>query len=66
MMGMPGIWRAAVVLLAENLLMLLFALLLVPHLGAAGMALAYLAASVVLPVWLLPRLMQRELARAAS
>ena len=66
MMGMPGIWRAALVLLAENLLMLLFALALVPHLGAAGMALAYLAASVVLPVWLLPRLMQRELARAAA
>jgi O-antigen/teichoic acid export membrane protein len=66
MMGMPGIWRAAAVLFAENLLMLLFALLLVPHLGAAGMALAYLIASVVLPVWLLPRLMQQELARAAA
>jgi O-antigen/teichoic acid export membrane protein len=65
MMGMPGIWRAAAVLCAENLLMLLFALLLVPHLGAAGMALAYLAASVVLPVWLLPRLMRRELTRAS-
>ena len=66
MMGMPGIWRAAAVLLAENVLMLLFALALVPHLGAAGMALAYLAASAVLPVWLLPRLMQRELERAAA
>jgi O-antigen/teichoic acid export membrane protein len=66
MMGMPGIWRAALVLFAENLLMLLFAVVLAPHLGAAGMALAYLAASVVLPVWLLPRLMQRELEHAAA
>lgn len=66
MMGMPGIWRAAAVLLAENVLMLLFALVLVPHLGAAGMALAYLGASAVLPVWLLPRLMQRELERASA
>jgi O-antigen/teichoic acid export membrane protein len=66
MMGMPGIWRATSVLLAENLLMLLFAVLLVPYLGAAGMALAYLLASLVLPVWLLPRLMRLELERAAS
>jgi O-antigen/teichoic acid export membrane protein len=66
MMGMPGIWRAAAVLLSENLLMLLFALVLVPNLGAAGMALAYLAASVTLPVWLLPRLMKQELERISA
>jgi O-antigen/teichoic acid export membrane protein len=65
-MGMPGIWRAAAVLVAENLLMLGFSVLLVPRLGASGMALAYLLASVVLPVWLLPRLMRQELQRAAS
>jgi len=66
MMGMPGIWRATSVLLAENLLMLLFAVLLVPHFGAAGMALAYLLASVILPTWLLPRLMRQELERATA
>jgi O-antigen/teichoic acid export membrane protein len=66
MMGMPGIWRAAAVLFIENLLMLLFAVALVPPLGAAGMALAYLAASVALPVWLLPRLMKQELERISA
>jgi len=60
MMGMHGIWQAAAVLTGQNLLMMLFGILLVPHYGAAGMR-AYLAASVVLPVWLLPRLMNRRL-----
>lgn len=61
MMGMHGIWQAAAVLTGQNLLMMLIGILLVPHYGAAGMAVAYLAASVVLPVWLLPRLMNRRL-----
>jgi O-antigen/teichoic acid export membrane protein len=65
-MGMPGVWRAAAVLLVENILMLLFGVVLVPHLGAAGMALSYLAASLVLPVWLLPRLMRQELERISA
>jgi O-antigen/teichoic acid export membrane protein len=63
MMGLQGSWQVAVVLFSESLLMLLFGVVLVPHLGAAGMALAYLGASVALPTWLLPRLMKNELER---
>jgi O-antigen/teichoic acid export membrane protein len=54
LMGLPGIWPVALILMSENILLLLFALILVPHLGGAGMALAYLLASLVLPAWLLP------------
>jgi O-antigen/teichoic acid export membrane protein len=61
LMGMERIWRAAWVALAENVLMLLFGIVLVPKLGAAGMALAYLAASVLLPAWVLPRMMRGAL-----
>jgi O-antigen/teichoic acid export membrane protein len=63
MMGMDGIWKLAGVALSENVLMLLFGLVLVPILGATGMALAYLLASVVLPAWLLPRMMAASLRR---
>ncbi len=63
MMGMSGIWKIAVIVLAENLLMLIFGALLSPSFGPVGMAVAYLAASVALPVWLLPRMMHRALAR---
>jgi O-antigen/teichoic acid export membrane protein len=61
MMGMPGIWRVAAVAFVENALLILFALLLVPRYGGLGMGLAYLAASLVLPVWLLPQLMKRTI-----
>ncbi len=58
MMGMKGIWRVAMIALCENLLMMIFGILLVPWLGARGMALAYLVASIALPAWILPRLMK--------
>lgn len=61
MMGMAGIWRIAIVGLCENLLMMILGFLLVPRLGAAGMALAYLVASIALPVWLLPRMMKARI-----
>lgn len=61
LMGLQRNWSVAAVLLFENLLMILFGLLLAPRLGATGMALAYLLASVALPLWLLPRLMARSL-----
>jgi O-antigen/teichoic acid export membrane protein len=57
MMGLPGIWKVVIVAIGENLLMVTFGVLIVPHLGAAGMLLAYLSASVILPSWLLPRVM---------
>jgi O-antigen/teichoic acid export membrane protein len=66
MMGMHGIWKLAIVALSENLLMLLFGILLVPRLGASGMALAYLAASLVLPTWLLPRMMTSAIQRLSD
>ena len=66
LMGMAGIWKIALVVLAENLLMLLFGIVMVPRLGASGMALAYLSASVVLPAWLLPGMMQRAIRRISD
>jgi O-antigen/teichoic acid export membrane protein len=56
MMGMHSIWKVAYVALSENLIMLLLGMLLAPHFGAQGMGLAYLFASILLPVWLLPRM----------
>jgi O-antigen/teichoic acid export membrane protein len=66
LMGMDNLWKVALVVLAENLLMLLFGMLLVPFWGATGMALAYLAASLALPVWLLPRLMQAAIRKTSD
>jgi O-antigen/teichoic acid export membrane protein len=66
MMGMQGIWKIASIVLAENLLMLAFGVLLVPRFGASGMAVAYLAASLCLPAWLLPLLMKRAIGDMAE
>lgn len=66
MMGMPGIWRVAVVILCERTLLIVFGIILVPKLGGAGMALSYLLASLVLPAWVLPRLMKSEIKRIAN
>jgi O-antigen/teichoic acid export membrane protein len=66
MMGMRGIWKVAAIVLAENLLMLAFGALLAPQLGALGMAFAYLAASLSLPAWLLPRLMRKTIDEMAE
>jgi O-antigen/teichoic acid export membrane protein len=63
LMGMRVIWHVAGIVLAENVLMLAFGMFFVPRFGAAGMALAYLTASAVLPAWLLPRLMSAEIRR---
>jgi O-antigen/teichoic acid export membrane protein len=66
MMGMQGIWRVAVVALSENVILLLLSLVLVPRLGAVGMALAYLSASLLLPAWLLPQLMKKTMREISS
>jgi O-antigen/teichoic acid export membrane protein len=66
MMGVQSTWAVAAVLFSENSLMAVFGVVLVPHLGAAGMALAYLIANVALPLWLLPRLMKRALQRISG
>jgi O-antigen/teichoic acid export membrane protein len=61
LMGLDNLWKIALVILAENLLVLLFGVVMVPRWGASGMALAYLTASVILPAWLLPGMMQRAM-----
>jgi O-antigen/teichoic acid export membrane protein len=66
LMGMDGIWKVALVVFAEKLLIWLFGIVLVPRMGAAGMALAYLSASIVLPAWLLPGMMRRALRRVIA
>ena len=66
LMGVENMWKVAIVVLAENVLMLLFGIVMVPRLGAAGMALAYLCASLVLPVWLLPRMWRGALRRISN
>jgi len=65
LMGIENIWKVAVVVFTENVLMLLFGLVFVPHMGAAGMALAYLCASLVLPAWLLPRMLRQAIGKMA-
>ena len=60
MIGMSAIWRV-VLYVGENVIMVIISIALVPRLGATGMALGYLFASVLLPVWLLPRLFKTEL-----
>jgi O-antigen/teichoic acid export membrane protein len=66
MMGMPGIWRVTMIAFVEKILLIVLSLVLVPRLGAAGMALAYLFASLLLPVWLLPRLMKKTIREISS
>jgi O-antigen/teichoic acid export membrane protein len=66
MMGMPGIWRVAMIAFSEKVLLLPLSLVLVPRLGAAGMALAYLFASLLLPVWYLPHLMSKTIREISS
>jgi hypothetical protein len=66
MMGLRDMWKVATMVSVENLLMVLFGIILVLRLGVSGMALAYLCASVVLPVWLLPRLMAKTLERISG
>jgi O-antigen/teichoic acid export membrane protein len=53
-MGLGSVWRVAVIIVAENALMAVLGLFLTPQIGVLGMALAYLGASLMLPVWRLP------------
>jgi len=61
-MGLDRVWNVAALVIVENLTMLGFGWLAVPHFGAEGMACAYLAASVVIPAWILPRILGKWLA----
>jgi O-antigen/teichoic acid export membrane protein len=66
MMGLQSIWKVAVMIFLENTLMAGFGVILVPHLGPSGMALAYLLASLILPSWLLPRMLSRAIDRISE
>jgi O-antigen/teichoic acid export membrane protein len=61
LMGIGNIWAISAVALAENLLMVVFGVILTPHLGAAGMVTGYLLASMLLPFWLLPVMLGRRI-----
>ena len=62
LMGLDRVWSVAALVAVENLTMLLLGRLAIPHFGAQGMAAAYLLASVLLPAWILPRILRKRLA----
>jgi hypothetical protein len=55
------VWSVAALVIIENLTMLGLGCLAVPHFGAQGMACAYLLASVVMPAWILPRILRKRM-----
>jgi O-antigen/teichoic acid export membrane protein len=59
--GLDRVWVVTGIIGLENALMLLFGVLLVPLWGAMGMACSYLFASLVGPVWALPRILSTRL-----
>lgn len=66
LMGMANLWQLALVIVGENILMLTMGVVLVPRFGALGMVLSYLFAILLLPAWLLPRMLRNTLQRVAA
>ena len=66
LMGLDRIWTITGILGCENALMILLSVLLIPRMQIAGMALAYLLASLALPTWLLPKILKGRYADFAS
>lgn len=62
LMGLDRVWGVAALVMFENLLMLGIGRAAVPHYGTLGMAGAYLLASVIVPAWVLPRVLKKRLA----
>jgi O-antigen/teichoic acid export membrane protein len=62
LMGLDRVWSVAALVIVENLTMLGLGWFAVPHFGAQGMAAAYLLASVVIPAWILPRILRKRMA----
>ncbi len=62
LMGLDRVWSVAALVIVENLTMLGLGWLLVPHFGAQGMAGAYLLASMMIPAWILPRILRKRMA----
>ncbi len=63
--GLDRVWVVTGIIGLENALMLLFGVILVPTWGAMGMACSYLLASLVGPVWALPRILTGRLSEFA-
>lgn len=61
LMGLDRVWTVAALIFVENVSMLVMGALFVPAMDASGMALAYLFASVLLPAWLLPRILKNRM-----
>ena len=53
-------------LVSENALMIIFGVWLVGRWDAKGMACGYLLASLILPSWLLPRILKRRMSQIRS
>jgi O-antigen/teichoic acid export membrane protein len=65
LMGLNRVWSVAALVMIENLAMVGIGRIVIPHYGALGMAGAYLLASVMIPAWVLPRMLRRQLAVTA-
>lgn|GEM_PF-2838999 len=61
LMGLDRMWTVSSLVVIENLSMLGLGAVAIPRLGASGMGLAYLLASLMLPAWYLPRVLARRM-----
>ncbi len=65
LMGLERVWTVAGVILLENMAMLLFGVVSVPHFGAVGMAGAYLLANICVPALVLPQILSKRISTIA-
>lgn len=61
LMGVDRVWTAAALIFVENLMMLALGAAVIPHFGVSGLAFAYLLASLLVPVWLLPWILKNRM-----
>jgi O-antigen/teichoic acid export membrane protein len=59
--GLDRVWIVAGLIFLENCTMVVFGAALVPRWGGVGMAAGYLLASLVLPAWILPRILKARI-----
>ncbi len=65
LMGLERAWSVAALLVVENLTVIVLGRFAIPHYGALGMAAAYLLAGLMIPAWILPLLLRKQLADAS-
>ena len=66
LMGMDRTWTVAGVIIAENIVVLLSGVILVPRFGPLGMSLAYILGSLLVPAWLLPLVLRSRMQALSS